>query len=95
MGGLGYVAYPSPPYYSGGGAGAEHGAYRREPDQQITQVGGGMHAAARPYAVRGGGSMDDNAGFYTQKGYQLKNRPAVTGAMEYDLEGMGYAPPED
>lgn len=30
--------------------------------------------------------MDDNAYFYTQKGYQLKNRPAVTGAMEDYLE---------
>lgn len=30
--------------------------------------------------------MDDNADFYTQKGYQLKNRPAVTGAMEDYLE---------
>ena len=30
--------------------------------------------------------MDDNADFYTQKGYQLKNCPAVTGAMEDYLE---------
>ncbi len=30
--------------------------------------------------------MDDSAVFYTQKGYQLKNRPAVTGAMEDYLE---------
>lgn len=30
--------------------------------------------------------MDDNAGFYTQKGYQLKNHPAITGAVEDYLE---------